>query len=35
VSSRLDDLVVRFESDHPALAGALRQLIDALAKAGI
>lgn len=35
VTSRLEDLVVRFEADHPALAGAMRQLIDALAKAGI
>lgn len=35
VSDRLDDLAVRFEADHPALAGAMRQLIDALAKAGI
>lgn len=35
ISGRLDDLAVRFEADHPALAGAMRQLIDALAKAGI
>lgn len=35
VSDRLGDLAVRFEADHPALAGAMRQLIDALAKAGI
>lgn len=35
VSSRLESLVVRFEADHPAVAGAMRQLIDALAKAGI
>lgn len=35
MTDRLDDLAVRFEADHPALAGAMRQLIDALAKAGI
>lgn len=35
ITERLDDLAVRFEADHPALAGAIRQLIDALAKAGI
>lgn len=35
VSGRLDELVVRYEADHPAVAGAMRQLIDALAKAGI
>ncbi len=35
VSGRLEALVVRFEADHPAVAGAMRQLIDALAKAGI
>jgi hypothetical protein len=32
---RLEALAVRFESEHPALAGVLRQLIDALGKAGI
>lgn len=31
----LEALAVRFESEHPALAGVLRQLIDALGKAGI
>ena len=35
VSGRLEELVVRYEADHPAVAGAMRQLIDALAKAGI
>jgi hypothetical protein len=35
VSDRLEALVVRYEADHPAVAGAMRQLIDALAKAGI
>jgi predicted component of type VI protein secretion system len=32
---RLEALAVRFESEHPSLAGVLRQLIDALGKAGI
>jgi hypothetical protein len=32
---RLEALAVRFEADHPALAQVLRQLIDALGKAGI
>jgi hypothetical protein len=32
---RLEALAVRFETDHPALAQVLRQLIDALGKAGI
>lgn len=31
----LEKLAVRFETDHPALAAATRQVIDALAKAGI
>ena len=31
----LDSLAVRFEADHPALAGVLRQIIDTLGKAGI
>lgn len=31
----LEALAVRFESEHPALAGVLRQLVDALGKAGI
>jgi hypothetical protein len=26
---------VRFEADHPALGNAIRQVVDALAKAGI
>jgi Domain of unknown function (DUF4404) len=33
--SRLEELAVRFEADHPALAEVLRELTDALAKAGI
>lgn len=31
----LEQLAVRFETDHPALAAAARQVVDALAKAGI
>ena len=31
----LEALAVRFEADHPALGNALRQVVDALAKAGI
>ncbi|MCU0976514.1 MAG: DUF4404 family protein [Steroidobacteraceae bacterium] len=31
----LEKLAVRFETDHPALAAATRQVLDALAKAGI
>jgi len=32
---RLESLAVRFEAGHPGLAETLRQLIDALGKAGI
>lgn len=32
---RLESLAVRFEAGHPALAETLRELIDALVKAGI
>jgi hypothetical protein len=32
---QLDALAVRFEADHPALGTAIRQVVDALAKAGI
>ena len=32
---RLESLAVRFEAGHPGLAEALRELIDALVKAGI
>jgi hypothetical protein len=32
---RLESLAVRFEAEHPQLAQALRQLMDALVKAGI
>jgi hypothetical protein len=31
----LESLAVRFEADHPALAGVLRQIVDTLGKAGI
>jgi hypothetical protein len=31
----LESLAVRFEADHPALGSALRQVVDALGKAGI
>jgi hypothetical protein len=34
-ASGLDALAVKFEADHPALADTLRQLVDALGKAGI
>ena len=33
--SRLEEFEVRFEVEHPALAQTLRELIDALAKAGL
>jgi hypothetical protein len=32
---RLESLAVRFEADHPALAEVIREVIDALVKAGI
>ena len=32
---QLDALAVRFEADHPSLGAAIRQVVDALAKAGI
>jgi hypothetical protein len=31
----LDSLAVQFEAEHPALGNALRQVVDALGKAGI
>ena len=31
----VETLAVRFEADHPSLAGVLRQIIDTLGKAGI
>jgi Domain of unknown function (DUF4404) len=35
LTERLDGLAIRFEAEHPAVGQAVRQLIDALAKAGI
>jgi hypothetical protein len=35
VAPRLESLAVRFEAGHPALAETLREIIDALGKAGI
>jgi hypothetical protein len=32
---QLDGLAVQFEVEHPALGSAIRQVVDALAKAGI
>jgi hypothetical protein len=32
---RLESLAVRFEADHPALAEVIREVIDALVRAGI
>jgi hypothetical protein len=34
-ASGLDGLAAKFEANHPALADILRQLVDALGKAGI
>jgi Domain of unknown function (DUF4404) len=35
VIERLDELAVQFEAEHPALGNAIRQVVDALSKAGI
>jgi hypothetical protein len=35
LGDRLEKLAIRFEADHPAVGTALRQAIDALAKAGM
>lgn len=35
ILARLEALAVSFEAEHPSLGGAVRQLVDALAKAGI
>lgn len=35
LSERLEQLAVNFEAEHPAVGTAVRQLIDALSKAGI
>jgi Domain of unknown function (DUF4404) len=32
---RLEELLLRFEAQHPAIAASMRELIDTLAKAGI
>lgn len=34
-TATLETLAARFDADHPALSNAMRQLIDALGKAGI
>lgn len=33
--NRLEEAAARFEADHPALAGVLRQFVDVLGKAGL
>ena len=35
ITERLEALAVQFEAEHPAVGVAVRQLVDALAKAGI
>jgi hypothetical protein len=35
VATRLESMAVRLEAEHPALATVVRQLVDALGKAGI
>jgi hypothetical protein len=35
LTERLEELAVRFEAEHPSVGNAVRQLIDALSKAGI
>ena len=35
LTERLEQLAVNFEAEHPAVGTAVRQLVDALAKAGI
>ena len=34
-TSALESLAVKFEAEHPALAGTMRRVVDSLAKAGI
>lgn len=34
-SNRLQELLARFDADHPQLAGGLRQFVDALGKLGV
>jgi phytoene/squalene synthetase len=35
LTDRLEELAARFDAEHPSVSNAVRQLIDALAKAGI
>lgn len=35
ITERLEQVAVQFEAEHPSVGHAVRQLIDALAKAGI
>jgi ABC-type uncharacterized transport system substrate-binding protein len=35
LQDQLETVAVRFESEHPQLSAAMRQVVDALAKAGI
>jgi ABC-type uncharacterized transport system substrate-binding protein len=35
LQDQLENVAVRFESEHPQLSAAVRQVVDALAKAGI
>jgi hypothetical protein len=35
LTDRLEEIAVRFEAEHPSVGTAVRQLIDALSKAGI
>jgi len=35
LTTRLDELAVQFEAEHPALSNAIRQVVDALSNAGI
>jgi hypothetical protein len=35
LTERLEQIAVNFEAEHPAVGTAVRQLVDALAKAGI
>jgi len=35
VRDRLEELLLRFEAQHPAIAASMHELIDTLAKAGI
>ena len=34
-AGRLEEYAARFDADHPALSGMLRQIVDVLGKAGI